>query len=264
MKIIKNILKLGLLGFFIFAMQMKVLALFPVEFDQGDNIFIVCPYGDLDNDGAYSNYDGCYTEIRPTGSEGGDSGAPSNNIVVPDNTLSNEDPNEPGTPPGNPGVPNVPSNPGGGEAGTPDMLVPEGWVNITWDYWTDTKILTLAPCLQDIARNFVNYMESAYGIEIRVSDAFRTWQQQDIECAEGSSTVCGGYSYHNYGLAIDVVEISNGQALYTNPNWELIGSIGESFGLKWGGRWTSLVDKPHFQLSEKTIAELYNGADACN
>ena len=59
----------------------------------------------------------------------------------------------------------------------------------------------------------------------------------------------GGQSFHNYGLAIDVVEISGGQALWTNPNWNLIGEIGESHGFEWGGRWTAFVDRPHFQMT---------------
>ena len=134
----------------------------------------------------------------------------------------------------------------------------------TWDPITDDRINTLAHCLQGIARDYINYMQSAHSIKLRVTDAYRSIPDQDILCDEGSSNACGGESYHNYGLAFDVVEIKNGAALYSNPNWELIGTEGETFGLEWGGRFTSIVDKPHFQLANKTIQELYNGADPCN
>ena len=132
--------------------------------------------------------------------------------------------------------------------------------NKTWDAVTDDRILTLAPCLQDIARDFINYMASRYNIQLRITDAFRDWIDQDADCDRKVSNACGGASYHNYGLAFDVVEISNGEALYTNPDWNLIGQIGESFGLAWGGRWLSPIDKPHFQLATHTTTELLNGA----
>ena len=57
----------------------------------------------------------------------------------------------------------------------------------------------------------------------------------------------GGESYHNYGLAIDVVEISGGKAVW-NTNWGDIAKIGISHGFSWGGNWTTRPDKPHFQM----------------
>ena len=37
--------------------------------------------------------------------------------------------------------------------------------------------------------------------------------------------------------------------LYDGP-WDLVGQVGESLGLEWGGRWKSGADMPHFQLLE--------------
>lgn len=57
---------------------------------------------------------------------------------------------------------------------------------------------------------------------------------------------------HNYDLAIDVVEIKNGQALWINPRWSEIGAIGKSIGFEWGGDWSgSRNDKPHFQFIKR-------------
>jgi len=74
-----------------------------------------------------------------------------------------------------------------------------------------------------------------------------------------------GESYHNYGLAIDVVEILGGAAIWTNPKWPLIGRIGKSFGFEWGGDWQGKMDKPHFQMTfGNNIAMLQNNYNAGN
>ncbi len=44
-------------------------AVVPVQFDMGGGVYVVCPEGDRDGDGAYSNYDGCYTVIA-SGNDG--------------------------------------------------------------------------------------------------------------------------------------------------------------------------------------------------
>lgn len=59
-------------------------------------------------------------------------------------------------------------------------------------------------------------------------------------------------SYHNYGLAFDVVPedyiaLPNWNPM--GPLWSQVGAIGESLGLEWGGRW-SKPDEPHFQIPE--------------
>ena len=61
--------------------------------------------------------------------------------------------------------------------------------------------------------------------------------------------VKGGASFHNYGLAIDVVEIKGKSALYKNSQWKKIGKIGKQHGFEWGGDWKRFVDKPHFQIT---------------
>lgn len=59
-----------------------------------------------------------------------------------------------------------------------------------------------------------------------------------------------GDSYHNYGLAFDAAPKAYLSLPDWNPQgpaWEILGRIGESLGLEWGGRW-STPDKPHFQV----------------
>jgi len=72
----------------------------------------------------------------------------------------------------------------------------------------------------------------------------------------------GGESYHNYGLAIDVVEISDGQAIWRADNFDWIGELGKSLRFEWGGDWTRFKDRPHFQMTGgRTIEELKKGGN---
>jgi len=67
-----------------------------------------------------------------------------------------------------------------------------------------------------------------------------------------------GDSFHQYGLAFDVVPVAYKGMLGWNPAgplWERIGSIGESLGLTWGGRWGT-KDRPHFELEAAPLSEL--------
>lgn len=34
--------------------------------------------------------------------------------------------------------------------------------------------------------------------------------------------------------------------------WQVYGTIGEAFGLTWGGRWVSIVDRPHLELANES------------
>ena len=71
-----------------------------------------------------------------------------------------------------------------------------------------------------------------------------------------------GLSWHNYGLAADVVAISNGNWSWALPEafWRKLGYIGTSLGLEYGGDWSgSLCDLDHFQITKGvTIYEAYD------
>lgn len=89
----------------------------------------------------------------------------------------------------------------------------------TWDFITNQRIRTLHPKVQQSAIDFVNEVESKHGIKLRVAQATRAIAQQNALYDQGRTVpgkivtnAKGGESYHNYGLAIDVVEIKNGKA----------------------------------------------------
>lgn len=117
------------------------------------------------------------------------------------------------------------------------------------------KILTLHPAIRSKARQFINAAEAA-GISLLITSGFRSIEKQNELYNQGRTdegkiltNAKGGQSYHNYGLAIDVVPIENGSVKYNTTQWAKIGAIGKANGFEWGGDFKSLVDKPHFQIS---------------
>jgi hypothetical protein len=88
------------------------------------------------------------------------------------------------------------------------------------------------------------------GIELQVVESYRTRIKQAEYYSMGRKYTRsnGGKSRHQFGLAVDVVPIVNGVAVWDNKVlWRRIGIIGESLGLRWGGRWRSLYDPGHFE-----------------
>ena len=116
------------------------------------------------------------------------------------------------------------------------------------------------------------------GINIVISQGYRSKADQDKLYAQGRTkpgnivtNVRGGYSYHNYGLAIDFAVLSaDGKTAIWDTNcdlnkngkkdWYEVGQIGEKLGFEWGGRWTDFVDIPHLQMTfGLTIQQLLAG-----
>ena len=62
----------------------------------------------------------------------------------------------------------------------------------------------------------------------------------------------GGMSWHNYGLAVDIVfKDSRRRWSWANKhNWKRLGEIGKELGLFWGGDFRSFSDRPHFQYTK--------------
>ena len=125
----------------------------------------------------------------------------------------------------------------------------------TWDKHTNRRIEKLHPKIKCKSYDFINKVEKKLGIKLRVVQGLRTFSEQNALYAKGRTVpgkkvtwVKGGYSFHNYGLAIDVVEIKNGKANW-NTKWKQIAVIGKSFGFIWGGDWEKTPDKPHFQMT---------------
>lgn len=89
---------------------------------------------------------------------------------------------------------------------------------------------------------------------VYLKEGFRTAKRQDELYAQGR-TLPGGIitnakglqSYHNYGLAFDLVF----KDYEYNPPadwWDTLGREGRALGLEWGGGWIDFKDRPHFEL----------------
>jgi hypothetical protein len=92
-------------------------------------------------------------------------------------------------------------------------------------------------------------------ILVLIVNTRRTQAEQDQAIAAGVSWV--RHSKHQDGLAIDLVPYDQ-YALHgpdklqwngNDPVWQQMGQIGESLGLRWGGRWHQR-DLGHFELAD--------------
>ena len=94
------------------------------------------------------------------------------------------------------------------------------------------------------------------GFDLRVTSNYRSHEEQDELYAQGRTkpgnivtNAKGGESFHNWGVAFDIVDRKKGYNL-TNGEWGLLAKIWEYLtdgqGV-WGGSWVNFVDKPHFQ-----------------
>lgn len=79
-----------------------------------------------------------------------------------------------------------------------------------------------------------------------------------------------GYSYHNFGLAIDVVPRrllalpawgdTPAHRAEADALWHKLGAIGRGLGLSWGGDFHAFPDRPHFEWhGGLTLAQLRAG-----
>ncbi|MFH0820479.1 MAG: RHS repeat-associated core domain-containing protein [Candidatus Peregrinibacteria bacterium] len=141
---------------------------------------------------------------------------------------------------------------------------PSPFSDETWDPITTKRILQLDSKVQIPATDFVNKTEEEQKTQLRVTAGYRTSKEQNEEYAKGRTKpgpirtyAKGGESYHNYGLAMDVVRMKDYQ-----PVWKVLGKpivdIANSLGFEWGGHWPSpKTDNPHFQMtSGQSISDL--------
>lgn len=125
----------------------------------------------------------------------------------------------------------------------------------------------LHPSLIDKVYELIDLCEKN-GITIGISECLRTTDEQDALYAKGRTTSgsivtnCKGSTYssmHQWGVAFDFylkMDVDNDGSTsddsYNNATglFDKVGALGQSIGLEWGGSWTSIVDRPHFQLPD--------------
>ncbi|MFC3745561.1 M15 family metallopeptidase [Paenibacillus sp. GCM10012306] len=107
----------------------------------------------------------------------------------------------------------------------------------------------------------------AKGVPIIITQGLRTIAEQNSLYAQGRSkpgnivtNARGGFSYHNYGLAIDfALLLPDGKGISWDMNrdgngnkiadWQEVVQEAKKLGFEWGGDWTSFKDYSHLQIA---------------
>lgn len=125
------------------------------------------------------------------------------------------------------------------------------------DLISEGRLKDVHPMLASKIRQLADLLGQE-GIVIRVTQGLRTWDEQAKLYAQGRSepgkivtNAPAGSSYHNFGLAVDVVPMTplGPDWNVTHPVWQRIATVGKSLGLESGSTWRTFKDFPHFQLT---------------
>jgi len=141
-----------------------------------------------------------------------------------------------------------------------------------------------------IQEQLYNFLDGAKELDAYIFEGLRTFERQTKLYAKGRNSkgkiinkkkvvtnTKAGYSFHNYGLACDIVcKDKKGNWTWQSQNWQKLGELGEQFGFTWGGRWKGFPDSPHFQITygkktqellqcykeHKSITDVWNHLDS--
>jgi peptidoglycan L-alanyl-D-glutamate endopeptidase CwlK len=153
------------------------------------------------------------------------------------------------------------------------------------DKVTIERIKLLHPKLRDEALVIFNEInEKLTGDwKCRFSSTLRTFKEQEDIYAIGRTKPGSirtkakpGYSFHNYGLAIDIVLVNQKSASWDikadfdgdgKADWLEAVAVFKKYGWEWGGDW-KFFDAPHFQKafgkSIKQLFDLYSKGNMSN
>jgi len=117
------------------------------------------------------------------------------------------------------------------------------------------SITCLAPRFADRVAAVIRSMQEL-GLEPVIAEACRSDERQawlfgfgrDYDDGRGVVTNApdGRWSWHRFGLAVDIVDRHRG---WDAPStfWKTLGATAIEHGLAWGGAWPRFPDKPHIQ-----------------
>lgn len=127
------------------------------------------------------------------------------------------------------------------------------------------RLEKLHPKVKKVFQKFIEEAELYFNITLRISQGVRTIEEQNSLYALGRTVkgkkvtnAVGGKSYHNYCLAIDLVELKGSQV-----NWDFdyskLAPIAAKHNIEWGGHFKTILDRPHFQITlGYSINQLYD------
>ena len=148
------------------------------------------------------------------------------------------------------------------------------------------------------AYKFVNNKLLGRGVRLRFAYTLRSFAEQNELFAIGRTKLWdkngnrlgkitnakGGQSYHNYGLAFDIVLLldKDRDGNFEEASWNTVADFDgdgiadwmevinyfKNIGYTWGGDWKNFVDKPHLQktfgYNWRDLLEKYNNKDFIN
>jgi peptidoglycan L-alanyl-D-glutamate endopeptidase CwlK len=140
--------------------------------------------------------------------------------------------------------------------------------SFAFDSRTEAVLATLDPKAVPMFREFLCLAKgtaASLGCDYVLISGNRTYAEQDAIYAEGRTkpgeirtNARGGYSNHNFEIAADAgvflgkIYLDNGTAEQKARASKVHRACSEhalSCGLAWGGKWTSIVDQPHYEVA---------------
>lgn len=119
------------------------------------------------------------------------------------------------------------------------------------------KIEDLHPKVALMCKQFIQKCDRA-GIDVIITSTYRDFESQTALFNQGRTTAGkkttnakAGQSFHNYRVAFDFVPVVNGKPIWHNNSgfFTKCGTIAESCGLEWAGRWTKFKELAHCQYT---------------
>lgn len=127
------------------------------------------------------------------------------------------------------------------------------------DAISEARLGEVYPRLAEAIRRMADmFAEEFPDNSLRVTQGLRTWAQQAALYAQGRMSAGPivtdakpGYSWHNFGLAVDLVPmgISGPDWNTQHPQWVKLISLAPTVGLFSGAQFRTFKDMPHFQLT---------------
>lgn len=94
----------------------------------------------------------------------------------------------------------------------------------------------------------------------KITSGFRSEYEQSKLYAQGRTqpgpkvtNAKWGSSFHNFGLACDLVALVDGKPSWASEHYAWLGPACKEVGLRWGGDFKSIVDLPHVEFPLDTL-----------
>ena len=124
------------------------------------------------------------------------------------------------------------------------------------DSVSEARLKLVNPMMSDKVKRVAGILESE-GITVRVTQGLRSWNEQAALYEQGRSlpgavvtNSPAGYSWHNFGLAVDLVPMVDGSPDWDvkHPAWTRMSEVAGALGFTCGAHF-STPDRPHIQMN---------------